>query len=375
MLVNKPLAKSLVFLGALVLAAFPAGRGAAQEKPPANSTTKPISVPLIREFPLPEQVFLCGEKVPLEDRHTREMLDTELTLVAWGRAQVFLWHKRAARYFPHFERELSRAGLPGDLKYLAMAESDLRPQVMSPAGALGTWQFMPATGQRFGLEKNEDFDHRRNSVHSTRAAIKYLKHLHQLFGKWSLAMAAYNCGEGRVAKEIREQGVRDYFFLDLPTETERYIHRIIAIKTVLENPRKYGFALDPTRTFTSPRVEQIRVDLPRAVHFTKAAQAVGSTYKTLKEMNPEILGRYLPAGEYSILVPAGRGETMSVFLQMEAAAADKENSQKTSTYWVVKPGQSLGFIAARSGCSIRELKKINRISGDKVLIGQKLRLP
>ena len=349
----------------------------AQEAPasPVNSTTKAVTFPLVREFPMPRNATLCGERVPLELRDVNERLDMELTIAAWGHAQVFLWYKRAAKFFPFIEKELARAGLPDDIKYLAVAESDLRPQVRSPANALGTWQFMSSTGKRFGLKKDSDFDQRRNITHSTKAAVKYLKYLYGLFGKWSLAMAAYNCGEGRVAKEIKEQGVRDYYRLNLPVETERYIYRIVAIKIILENPEKYGFSFDPDRAFKPEPTDRIQVELSEEVHFTKAAKAIGTTYKTLKEMNPEILGRYLPEGTYEMLVPAGSGKKLAAFLKKTVKASSSTAGTKNLRYWVVKRGQTLGYIAAKAGCSIREIKKLNRIKGDKIMIGQKLKLP
>jgi len=143
---------------------------------------------------LPPAVVLCGEPLPLNDRQVWESLDREFTIAVWNRAQVFLWLKRAGRYFPFIEAKLAAAGMPDDLKYLAVAESDLQSHVRSPAGAMGTWQFMDRTAQGHGLEKNQQLDERRNFERSTAAALSYLQALRRQFGSWTLAMAAYNCG-------------------------------------------------------------------------------------------------------------------------------------------------------------------------------------
>ena len=160
-----------------------------------------------------------------------------------------MWLKRGARYFPYITRQLKEAGMPEDLKYLAVAESALLRGVRSPAGAVGAWQFMPFTARRYGLRVDRWIDERRNFGKSTVAALAYLRELHDEFGSWTLAMAAYNCGETRVRKTIEEQGRRNYYELHLPRETMRYIFRIISAKIILQNPKKYGYDLPPERLY------------------------------------------------------------------------------------------------------------------------------
>ena len=238
--------------------------------------------------------------------------------------------ERAGRYFPHIERRLAEEGLPNDLKYLAVAESDLRSHVSSPARACGTWQFMPSTGTIYGLRRDKEFDDRYNFFWSTEAAIKYLKRLKRMFGKWTLAMASYNCGEGRVAGAIKEQGVRDYFQLNLPYETERYIFRIAAIKIIMENPERYGFRMPTDRAYKPIPAEIIAVNLDREVHITDAAKSAGLTYKAIKEMNPEIKGDYLPKGTYTIRVPLGAAKKMSAFLGSAKRVAVEATQPKST---------------------------------------------
>lgn len=345
----------------------------AQEDRPAKAVTSPSTYPLWRDVPVPEKMTLCGEPIPLEDRSVYEMLDRELTIAVWDQAQVFMWLKRAGRYFPHIERRLAEEGLPDDLKYLAVAESSLIDYIGSPAGALGVWQFMSGTGTRFGLRKDGHFDDRLSFSLSTESAIQYLKMLKSLFGTWSLALAAYNCGEGRVAQEIQEQGVRDYYRLDLPIETERFVFRIAAIKIVLEDPQKYGYLIPPEKIYEPIPVDRVQVDLSKEVHIAEAARAVGTDYKVIKELNLQIRGRHLPPGRYEILVPAGLGQRLSAFLA-RAGQAPAAKTGETGQYYTVKPGDSLTAISRRTGVSVETLRRLNNIRGSHIQPGQKLRL-
>ena len=194
-------------------------------------------------YTFPTNLTLCGEPVPLQDRKFWEMMDREFTQAVYDRAQVFLWLKRSSRFFPYIESQLKAKGMPDDLKYLMVAESAMRPVVFSNKGAAGHWQFMEKTGKRFNLRKNSQIDERLDLAKSTEAALSYLKLLYNLFGKWTLAMAAYNCGEERVKEEISQQGETDYYRLDLPQETERYIFRILTAKVLLSDPASYGYQL------------------------------------------------------------------------------------------------------------------------------------
>ncbi|MFH1091635.1 MAG: transglycosylase SLT domain-containing protein, partial [Pseudomonadota bacterium] len=335
--------------------------------------------PVIVDFPLPSKVVLCGEAFPLQVRDVYERLDMEFTIAVHSRSQVFLWMRRAGRYFPHIEKRLKAAGLPDDLKYLAVAESDLRSHVTSPAQARGTWQFIASTGQRHGLVKNKNFDERLNFELSTEAAISYLVQLKAMFGTWTLAMAAYNCGEGCVAQAIKEQEINDYFRLDLPYETERYVYRIAAIKMILENPQRYGYTFPPERTYKPMPQEMVSVNLSGEVHLTRVAKAIGTDYKVLKELNPQILGTHLPEGTYSLAVPAGLGAKTTAFLnelkKPAAGVAGGPPAPKTEAkYYVVKPGDTLTQISMRTGVPVEALCRLNNIQGSNIWSGQRLKL-
>ncbi len=340
--------------------------------PTLNATSAELP-PVVENIPLPASISLCGEPLPLEDPHVREMLDREFTISVWDRAQVFMWLKRAGKYFPHIEGELAKAGLPNDLKYLAVAESSLLPHVRSSAGANGLWQFMPETGRRFGLKKVHGLDERREYQKSTKAAIDYLTILYNRFGSWSLAMAAYNCGEKRVGDAIKEQRVDSYFRLDLPLETERYVYRIAAIKIILQDPERYGYRIDPSHIYSPLAAEIKNVRITNSIRFTDLAREFGIDYKTLKEMNPHIVGSYLPPGQYDLKVPAGNGVKVASALQRLSSVAPK-NTPREERHYVVRRGDTLSRIAATTGVAVSTLKSLNRIKGDVIHVGQRLRL-
>ncbi|UQZ89102.1 murein transglycosylase [Deltaproteobacteria bacterium Smac51] len=257
------------------------------------------------DYRLPARVTLCGESLDLQKRSVYERLDNEFIRIVNHPAQVALWQRRAAIFFPKIEAGLKAAGLPDDLKYLAMAESDLRPWVVSPSGALGIWQFMPATARHFGLTVSPKIDQRQLSETSLTAATKYLRSLRGKFGSWSLAMAAYNAGDGRIARAVSAQGTNDYYQLDLPRETERYVYRIAAIKVVMENSAGYGLSSPVPRAHYQPAayVEKT-VDFKTAIAWPALAKKLGCDYKELRLLNPHIRTASL-SGSYQFRVPPG----------------------------------------------------------------------
>ncbi|MBF0477758.1 MAG: transglycosylase SLT domain-containing protein, partial [Deltaproteobacteria bacterium] len=133
--------------------------------------------------------------------------------------------------------------------------------------------------------------------------LDFLAKLHDRFQDWPLAIAAYNCGEGRVEKEISDQGTNDYFKLDLPLETERYLFRIIAAKIILSSPETYGYVLPSKDLYQPKRIEQVTFHLARKTHIRDIAAACGTYFKVIKELNPELLGRQLPEGDHTLYIP------------------------------------------------------------------------
>lgn len=256
-------------------------------------------------YQVPEDLTLCGEKVPLERQDVWESMDQVFISAVYNPAQVILWIKRAHRYFPILEKCLKQRGMPDDLKYVAVVESSLRTYAVSPAQARGPWQLMEATAKKYGLRVDKWVDERLHFERATEAALAYLRDLHRRFGNWTLAIAAYNCGENRVTKNTDLQGSQHFYDTDLPLETEAYIFKIIAAKLILSQPGAYGYTV-PTRLRYPPlRYEQVYINLPRETSLVTLAKAGGTTFKTLKEMNPELRQDSVPAGPLKIRVPVG----------------------------------------------------------------------
>lgn len=340
--------------------------------PPSGAADQVRSNPLYEEVPLPTTLFLCGEPVPLEQRHVREMLDRELTIAAWDQAQVFMWLKRVGRFFPHIERRLAEEGLPDDLKYLAVAESALIPHIRSPRGAMGHWQFMPGTATQVGLRKDRRIDERRDFESATDAALRYLKRLHGIFQRWDLAMAAYNCGDSRLKKRMKTQRVTTYYQLSLPRETERYIFRIAAIKLILENPARYGYRIPPDRVYQPVPCDRVEIQVPAMVPIAEVAEALDTDFKTIKELNPHIVGDYMASGRYAVRVPPGQGPRLSAVLKTLGKKIAGTGGAITGDVYVVQPGDTLTHISRRSGVPINTIRKRNGIRGSLIRVGQRI---
>ena len=281
---------------------WPAAPGAGQVPGPPETAAEVIRWPYYR---VPENLTLCGEAVPLNEPEVREEVDREFTIVVWSRAQTTMWLKRAHRYLAEVEQKLRSRRLPQDLKYVVVVESDLRARARSPAGALGPWQFMQPTAQRLQLKTNETVDERLEFGAATDAALRYLKDLHQIFHNWPLALAAYNCGEGRVQKEMAAQGVNNFYHLSLPEETERYVHRILAAKVVLEDPARYGYDIPGDQLYPPLNYDEVGFAASQEVPVKRLADACGSYYKAIKGLNPWIRGATLPPGNYRLKIPKG----------------------------------------------------------------------
>lgn len=328
--------------------------------------------PLMSALTITTPLEFCGEPVPLEVQEVKERIEKELLLALWNRPQVILWLKRSRRYMPPIEEVLRSQGMPDDLKYIAIAESALRPHARSRKGAVGFWQFMRYTGQHYDLIINGRIDQRRNVFASTRAAIRYLSDLHDTFGSWALAAAAYNMGEEGLNAEIVEQGVNNYYQLYLPLETQRYLFRILAIKLIFEDPAKYGFYLAEEDYYPPFSFERVKVQCYRETPIRIIAQAAQTHFKVIKDLNPEIRGHYLPEGEHEILIPKEDFEHFQA--RYEDLLRHWSSDQREQTY-LVKEGDHLTAIAERFDIPLASLIIWNRLNpkapihpGDRLII-------
>lgn len=321
---------------------------------------------------LDQPVQFCGEPPPVKIPQVRERFEKELLLSLWNRAQVVLWLKRSQRYFPHVEKILHANGLPDDLKFVAVAESALRPHARSHKGATGFWQFMPHTGRKYGLLISSRIDQRRNLFAATRAAAQYFKDLHEMFGSWTLAAAAYNMGEEGLTAEIMEQGIKDYYRLYLPLETQRFVFRILSIKLILTDPKRFGFDLPATEYYPPLTFDQIKMDCDKEVPLRIIARAAKTDFKVIKDLNPEIRGHYLKQGEHQIRVPEGSAKG---FPQRVQALIQSDHAQRGEYVYIVKKGDNLSLIADRFGVPLVALIIWNRLDitrsihpGDRLII-------
>jgi membrane-bound lytic murein transglycosylase D len=253
---------------------------------------------------LPNELSFCGEQVPMERLDVRERLDRELLVNTYWQSNTLLAHKRTARWFPLIEDVLRREGVPEDMKYLAVVESGLT-NVVSPAGATGYWQFLKETAISHGLEVNNEVDERYDVERATLAACRYLKEAYQRHGSWALAAAAYNLGQGGVDKQMARQKQNNYFDLQLPEETSRYVFRILAMKEIIRDPERYGFHLRAKDLYPPYVTSSVEVSGP-IEDLADFAIRHNSNYRTLKLLNPWLRDVKLTNREgrtYTILLP------------------------------------------------------------------------
>jgi membrane-bound lytic murein transglycosylase D len=331
--------------------------------------------PLISSLRVSAPLSFCGEKVPIETQDIRERLEKELLLSLWDRPQVILWLKRSRRYLPLIQEMLKENNMPDDLKYIAIAESALRPHVSSKRGAIGFWQFMKDTGLKYGLTINGHIDERRNVIASTRAAIRYLEDLYKKFGSWALAAAAYNMGDGGLEAEILEQKTDTYYQLYLPIETQRFIFRVISAKLILSDPEKYGFLLSEGDYYRPTEFGRIQLNCPQDTPIRIVAHAANTHFKAIKDLNPEIRGHYLTKGNHEISIPKG---SVRGFHGRYQDLVHKWLSSRKETLYVVKRGDNLSLIAERFGVPLAALLIWNKLDlkahiypGDRLIIYRK----
>ncbi|MBL6876485.1 MAG: lytic transglycosylase domain-containing protein [Chitinophagales bacterium] len=249
-------------------------------------------------------VFFANERVPLNDQEVRERFDRELLVNTFWHSNTMLNYKLSSKYFDDIEQILEENGVPGDFKYLAVAESGLR-NVVSPAGAAGYWQFLKSTGLEYGLEINNEVDERYDYVKATSAACDYLKDAKEKFGSWTLAAASYNIGMAKLYKRLNEQQVSNYYDLYLNSETSRYIFRILSYKMVFENPDKYGFNFVDRDLYQPYQFNQVVVE-NSIEDLAQFAIDNGTSYKMLKIVNPWLTSTKLTisvGNSYTIKIP------------------------------------------------------------------------
>lgn len=325
---------------------------------------------LVNALKIDKPLSFCGESVPLNDPEIKERLERELLYALDNNDDVILWLKRANRFFPHIEKVLKKNSLPDDLKYIAIAESSLKPLATSNKGAVGYWQFIEGTGTRYGMKINSDIDERRNFFTSTDAALAYLKDLYTLFGSWTLAAAAYNMGEEGLRAEMLVQKVNNYYQLYLSQETQRYVFRILSAKIIMSDPKKFGYSLSREDLYQPLQLDEVEIMTDQPVPISLVAQAAKTYFKVIKDINPHIKKYYFPAGKNKILVPKG---SAAGFAERYNNLFQQWLTEKKECIYTVKKGDNLSNVSERFNVPVKAIIIWNGINnGKKLTPGDKL---
>ena len=358
-------------------------------------TTECTSDTLITE--LPDSVYKARlQALPfvIEVPYNEVVRRYILRYVKHSPRQLASLQRKAEYYFPIFEDILGQHELPFELCYLPVIESALNPQARSHMGAVGLWQFMPATAKKYGLEVNSLIDERMDPIRSTEAACRFLKALYGIFGDWNLVIAAYNCGPGNVNKAIhRAGGKRDFWSIYpfLPKETRGYLPIFIAASYAMNYADVHGIC--PAADLRLPVTDTI-VTAERQ-HLKQIAANLDVTIEELRRLNPQYARDIIPGGkDYALCLPI---EISGAYIDQQDSIlayqakelihnrrAEIDLLQRTSvngaysvngvTYYKIKEGDTLGGIAAKFRVSVKQLKAWNGLTSDFIRAGKTLKI-
>ena len=277
---------------------------------------------------------------------------------------------RSGKYMPMIAQVLHEEGVPEELAYLALIESGFVIHSSSSSGAVGLWQFVTGTARRYGLKIDSWVDERRDPLKSTRAAAAYLKDLHNYFGRWYLAVAAYNAGQGAIDKAMQSSGAKDFWTLStnakLNEETRNFVPKFVAASLIASDPQKYGF-IDLAY---EPPMDYEEMEVQGSLRLVSLAEMAGTDPETIRELNPELLRSRTPPEEsvFRVKLPAGHA---TIFAQ---TYQERETRQGEFVTHEVKKGETLFAIARRYGQHVRALMKLNGLANPTVRVGQLLKV-
>jgi membrane-bound lytic murein transglycosylase D len=307
----------------------------------------------------------------VDNQHVQRELRSFTTV---EREEFLEGYRRSGLYRPTILERLEKAGLPAQLSWLPLVESWFKVRALSRASALGMWQFISSTGVRYGLERDTWVDERLDPEKATDAAIAYLVDLHGLFGDWPKALAAYNCGEGRVLRLSRRSADEYVDFWDvyemLPGETRRYVPRLLAALLIIENPAKYGMTLPEP---DAPPSNVATVTVERSVKLERLDAALELPAGTLAALNPALRRQATPKRPYELRVPTGREETL--LARIDSVPVWTPPVPQYTTHRV-RSGETLSQIAGRYRTSVSAIMRANNLrSANRLRVGQRLRIP
>jgi membrane-bound lytic murein transglycosylase D len=305
-----------------------------------------------------------------------EQVQHEIDLFTKGklRRHFIESYKRSGKYRQMIVEMMEKEGLPIELSWLPLVESGFIVNALSNRRALGLWQFIPSTGYKFGLGRSEYIDERLDPEKATRAAIRYLKELHRHFGDWTTALAAYNCGENRVLRVIRDQKINylDNFwdlYKKLPQETANYVPKFLATIHIVNNLSKYGLeniALDSPLRFESIKVTRI-------IQLDDVAKMAGIEREILEALNPALRKGIVPGGNYMLKVPPDKKQML--YASIDNILRLNPNVIEFNKHRV-RYGETLSLIAIRYGTSVENLMIANHLyHADHIVSGKTIKIP
>lgn len=327
----------------------------------------------------PEEEMTIKEKIELDLKENSFDVPIEVNQKVIDYVEYFTtekkesmerWLGRAGFYLPTLKKIFVEKGLPHDLIYLPIIESAFNPDAYSYAKACGLWQFIPGTAKKYGLKIDWWVDERRDFEKATYASAKYLKALFGQFSDWRLALAAYNAGEGRIARAIQSQNTSNFWELDLHSQTMNYVPAYMASVLIAKNPKRYG--LDITY---EPPLDFDTVTLHKSVDLKTVSECAGTTRGIIRKLNPEIRSWATPPKikNYALRIPAGAKDKFEIEI---AKAKTAERNKTAWTSYRIRKNETLSTVARKFNISINTLMEANSIHNpNKVVYGQKIIVP
>ena len=386
-----------IFLATVASFFFLNTQAFSQESRTSNSGQLEVVLPNYHYEYIPDFTYeeVAGRIEKMESEMDFELNDRVFSFIQYftvrNREYMKMVLARKEQYFPMYEETMKDYGMPVEIQHLSIIESGLDPKIKSHMGAMGLWQFMPATGREYGMEVNPDIDDRMDPEKSTKAAAKYLKALYKMFGNWEVALAAYNCGPGNVRKAIRHSGGKNTFwgiYDYLPKETRSYVPQFQAMLYILNHLEEHNLHLEEP----SYPMEYEQLNFDKTFQLKTLASLTEVCLKDLEKLNPSIKQGRIPESHrsMSIRIPKSKAFFIKENLawisdslskaapilvastsQVETATKGSSPQQTTSRIaYKVKSGDAIGTIASRHGVTLTQLKQWNNLSSNLIKEGQ-----